>query len=268
MRPFCWFWFVFAVMFILTGCSGTLPNGHRWGAEATLSPGWKKVKESAWNALKSPEIWIPAATALALQLNDYDERISDWALRHHPLFSNEDDANDASDNLLTATYVAYGVSFLAAPSGPIDGDWTLAKTKALGVGLTASSLTGVTTNGLKDSTGRDRPNNQNDSSFPSAHTSQSAVFAILADRNVRTMAIPRWAKITSKVSLTALPLATGWARVEAAKHYPADILAGMSLGHFFGIFINDAFMGIDQEMFQLTIQPSREGLYTGITVLY
>jgi hypothetical protein len=255
-------------MFILTGCSGTLPDGHRWGAEATLSPGWKKVKESAWNALKSPEIWIPAASALALQVNDYDERISDWALRHHPLFGNEDDANDASDNLLTATYVVYGFSLLATPSGPIDGDWALAKAKALGVGLTASGLTGITTNGLKDSTGRDRPNNQNDSSFPSAHTSQSAVFAILADRNVRTMAMPRWAKMTSKVGLTALPLATGWARVEAAKHYPADILAGMSLGNFFGIFINDAFMGIDREVFKLTIQPSREGLYTGVTVLY
>ena len=82
------------------------------------------------------------------------------------------------------------------------------------------------------------------------------------------MNVPRWAKITSKVSLTALPLATGWARVEAAKHYPADILAGMSLGHFFGIFINDAFMGINQEVFQLTSQPSRECLYTGVTVLY
>jgi hypothetical protein len=245
-----------------------LANSHRWGADVTLSPGWNKVKESAWNAFTSPETWAPAAAALALQVNDYDEQVSDWALKHHPIFSNEDDASDASDNLRAATYVAYGVSFLAAPSGPIEGDWALAKAKALGVGLAAYGLTDATTDFLKSSTNRDRPNNHNDRSFPSAHASQAAAYAILADRNVRAMNIPRWAKITSKVGLTALPLATGWARVEAAEHYPADILAGMSLGHFFGIFIHDAFMGIDQELFQLTIQPGREGLYAGVAIRY
>jgi len=268
MKAFRWFCFVLTLMSILAGCSGTLPNGNRWGEDVTMSPGWKKVRDSAWNALKSPEVWAPAASALALQVNDYDEQVSDWALKHHPVFSNEEDASDASDNLRSATYVAYGVSFLAAPSGPIDGDWALAKTKAFGVGFAAYGLTSATTGILKDSTNRERPNSQNDRSFPSAHASQSAVYAILADRNVRTMNIPRWAKITSKVGLTALPLATGWARVEAAKHYPADVLAGMSLGHFFGIFINDAFMGIDQEVFQLTIQPSREGLYAEIAARF
>ena len=80
------------------------------------------------------------------------------------------------------------------------------------------------------------------------------------------MNIPRWAKITSKATPTAIPLVTDWARVETAKYYPADVLAGISLGHFFGMFINDLFMGIDQEVFQLTVQPGREGLYAGMSV--
>ena len=91
MKSFRWFGSFFVAMSILTGCSGTLPNDHRWGEDATLSPGWEKVRESAWNALTSPEVWAPAATAIALQVNDYDERLSDWALRHHPVFGNEDE---------------------------------------------------------------------------------------------------------------------------------------------------------------------------------
>lgn len=268
MKHFRWFCLLLALLLLMSGCSGTLQNGHRWGADVTISPGWKKVRASAWSALKSPEVWAPAATALALQVNDYDERLSDWALRHHPVFGNEDDASDASDNLRAATYVAYGVSFLAAPSGPVDGDWAVAKGQALGVGLAAYGLTDLTTDLLKDSTGRDRPDKRDDRSLPSAHASQAAVFSILADRNVRSMNVPRWAKITSKAGLTALPLATGWARVEAAKHYPADVLAGMSLGHFFGMFINDVFMGIEQEVFQLSVQPGRDGLYAEMAIRY
>ena len=244
-----WFGLLFAIMFLMTGCSGLLSNGHRWGEDVTVSPGWGKVKASAWNALKSPEVWAPAATALALQVEDYDGRLSDWALRHNPVFGNEDDASDASDNLRAATYVAYGVSFLAAPSGPVGGDWTLAKGKGLGVGLAAYGLTDATTGLLKDSTGRDRPDKRNDRSFPSAHASQASVYAILTDRNARTMNIPSWAKIPSKATLTAIPLDTSWARVEAAKHYPADVFAGISLGHFFGIFINDLFIGLIRKCF-------------------
>jgi hypothetical protein len=265
----CQFFRLFAALaFLLTGCSGTLPNGHRWGEDATLAPGWRKVGNAAWNALKSPEVWAPAVGALALQINDADEKVSDWAVKHHPVFSDEDDAEDASDNLRSASYIAYGVSFLATPSGPLDWGWAKSKAKALGVGLAAYGLTDVTTNYLKDTTNRDRPNDHNDHSFPSAHASQSAVYSILADRNIRAMNIPRWAKITSKVGLTAIPLATGWARVEAEKHYPADVLAGMALGHFFGIFIHDAFMGIDQEVISLTLETGPESWFAGVTFNY
>jgi len=40
-------------------------------------------------------------------------------------------------------------------------------------------------------------------------------------------------------------LGTGWARVEAQKHYPSDVLAGMALGNFMAAFIYDAFMGLE-----------------------
>lgn len=253
---------------LLSGCGNLMSNGRRWGADATLTPGWDRVGEAALSALKAPEVWMPAAVALALQVEDFDERISDWALRHHPVFGNEEDAGDASDDLRAATLVSYGVTFLATPSGSLDSDWGVAKLKGLAVGLAAQGLTGFSTHILKDTTDRERPNKENDRSFPSAHASRSAVYAILADQNVRTMTLPRWVKVTAKVGLTALPLATGWARVEAAKHYPADILAGVALGHFFGLFINDAFMGLDQDVFLLSVEPRREGVFASVTLRF
>lgn len=256
------------VMIVSCGCTGTMSNGRRWGEDVTLTPGWKKVGESAWNALTSPEVWAPAVGALALQIDNSDKRISDWALEHHPVFQNRDEAGAASGDLRSATKVVYGLSVLATPSGPPDSSWGVSKAKALGVGLAASGLTGLTTDELKESTNRERPDTSDDRSFPSAHASQTAVYAILADRNLQTTDMPGWAKISSKVGLTALPLAAGWARVESASHYPGDILAGIAIGHFFGMFINDAFMGIDPEIFQLTFETGRERCYAGFTVRY
>lgn len=261
-------WLIVLVTMVLCGCSGTMTNGRRWGEDVTLTPGWEKVKDSAWNALKSPEVWAPAIGALALQVNDSDERISDWALEHNPVFGESDAASKASDDLVTATKVVYGLSVLATPGGSLDSQWGVSKAKALGMGLAAYGLTEVTTDALKSGTNRELPDGSDDDSFPSAHTSEAAVYAILADRNLRAANMPRWAKVTSKVGLTALPLATGWARVEAAVHYPSDILAGMALGHFFGMFINDAFIGTDKDVFQLSLEAGKERYYAGVTVTY
>jgi hypothetical protein len=51
---------------ILGGCA-TLPNGREWGEDATVSPGWKKVREAAVDAVKSPRFWGPLAAAAVFQ---------------------------------------------------------------------------------------------------------------------------------------------------------------------------------------------------------
>jgi membrane-associated phospholipid phosphatase len=38
-----------------------------------------------------------------------------------------------------------------------------------------------------------------------------------------------------------------WARVEARKHYPSDVLAGAALGHFLTAFIHDAFLNLPED---------------------
>jgi membrane-associated phospholipid phosphatase len=50
--------------------------------------------------------------------------------------------------------------------------------------------------------------------------------------------------------------------LEAKKHYPSDVLAGMALGHFLGAFINDAFLGLDSpKNFFFTVEPSKKDIY-------
>jgi hypothetical protein len=49
------------------------------------------------------------------------------------------------------------------------------------------------------------------------------------------------------VANTALAMSVGWARVEAGRHHPADVLAGMALGHFMAVFIHDAFLNLPED---------------------
>ena len=80
-------------------------------------------------------------------------------------------------------------------------------------------------------------------SFPSGHTSAVAVNSILTRRNIEYLNLSPFAEGSLNIALSSMTLATGWARIEGAKHYPTDILIGAALGNFVGAFINDAFLG-------------------------
>ena len=43
---------------LLAGC-GTLPDGRLWGQDATLVPGWDRVRDSAVGAARDPWVWGP-----------------------------------------------------------------------------------------------------------------------------------------------------------------------------------------------------------------
>ncbi len=246
---------IFSTIGSLTACS-TLLNGKRWGEGATLTPGWERIREAAVGAIKSPMVWAPAAAAIVLQVDDMDERVSYWATEHTPVFGSLDNASDASDVLRIAGQVAYGATLLASPSGGAS-----TKLKELGVGLAAIGMTGLTTSVLKDTTGRTRPNDGDDRSFPSGHVSLTAVASVLAARNVDHLQIRGWSRTTLHGALILLPFATSWARVEAGAHYPADVLAGIALGHFVGAFIDGAFLGTDATRgIAVTIEPSWRGV--------
>ena len=56
----------------LASACGTLPNGRAWGEDATAAPGWRHVRDAAWQAARSPRVWVPLAAAALLQVDDWD----------------------------------------------------------------------------------------------------------------------------------------------------------------------------------------------------
>jgi membrane-associated phospholipid phosphatase len=252
----------------LAGC-GTLPNGRGWGQDATLFPDWQRLGKAARNATFSPETWGPVAAALVLQIDDWDEDISEWAVSNTPIFGSPEDAEDASDYLRDATGVIYFLTALATPSGEEPRPWAAAKLKGLTVGVSAVLLTDGATELLKNATTRTRPDGSDDESFPSGHTSSASAFTTLANCNLQSLSLSNTNRTLLRIGFTTLAAATGWARMEAGRHYPSDVLVGYALGHFISAFFNDAFLGLKQnEGPQLSVAPSSNGLIVGIRFVY
>lgn len=213
---------------VLSGLGGCAGGG--WGARTGFPDAWQAVGESARAAAVQPSVWIPLSGALVLGVSDLDDNISDWAVREQPLFGSN--AADVSDDLLDASLGVWALSALLAPSNDI-GD------KVGGVAAQAGSivLAGGITEGLKSITSRRRPNDENSNSLPSGHASQAAVRTHFARTNLNYFEIPKGARRASNVALHTLGYATAWARVEAARHFPSDVLAGVALGNFVAEFM-------------------------------
>lgn len=233
---------VLCALLLLSGC-GTLPDGRGWGEDATLLPGWERVQTSAVNAARDPWTWGPLLGVAALQIDDFDRRTADWAREHTPVFGSTRSAKEWSDDLRSASSFAHYATILATPSGDEPAEWMLNKVKGTLVGVAAVSATGQITNRLKKDIDRERPNGQAGESFPSGHTSSSAVHTRLASRNLQSIEMSDGTRAAFDVGLHVLKIGTSWARIEAGWHYPADTLFSMALGNFIAAFVNDAFMG-------------------------
>lgn len=247
----------------LPACT-TLPNGRGWGQDATWSPGWESVQTAAIDAARSPITWAPLLAAGLLQIDNADQNLSRWASDDTPIFGSQQSADTASTDLEFGTIGLYVVTALAAPSG--DEQRLENKATGIGVGLAAELTTAGITQGLKTATGRQRPNGIGHSSFPSGHASTAAVSATLATDNIDALDIPQSARIALKGLAAGLTVGTAYARVEAQKHFPSDVLAGAALGHFIGVLADKAFLNADQK-YQLlpTVEVSRSGLLLSIS---
>ena len=127
---------------ILTGC-GTMRNGRGWGQDATIAPGWDRLRAAAVHAVKAPEVWAPALGAALLQIGDADEEISEWAVDKTPIFGSIENADDASDVLVDVGGGLFIAAALAAPSGGDPKVWLWSKTKGLAVGFASLAITSL-----------------------------------------------------------------------------------------------------------------------------
>jgi membrane-associated phospholipid phosphatase len=259
-----------AAALIFTGC-GSLANGRGWGQDATLFPGWDRLGRAALNAALEPETWAPAAGAALFQIGALDRNLTNWAAKHTPIFQSQNNADTASEALQAAAGAAYVVTALAAPSGDNSDEWISAKARGLTVGIAAVALTGGAAELLKYATNRTRPDKSGRDSFPSGHASITTACNTLAARNLSSLEMSGAARAGLKTGLLALSLTTAWSRLEAKKHYPSDVLAGMAIGHFFGAVLNDAFLGLDRSQgpfFALALSPSMQDVSCSIQWSY
>ena len=245
-------------MTVLAGCA-TLPDGSRWGARASFTPGWDRVGQAAVHAARNPRVWVPLAGAAVMQIDDWDQRVSRWAVDNTPVFGSVKRAGSASDDLRVMAAVGYVASLVAAPAGGAGADWWSVKGRSGLVGLAAIGATGLTTKGLKVAANRSRPDG-GDNSFPSGHTSFAAVADTMTARNFESIRMNTGARTALVIGADALTIATGWARVEAGAHYPSDVMVGMAIGDFFGAWFHDAFLGGDRDdRLALAIRPVSGG---------
>ncbi len=197
---------------MLIGC-GTLANGRGWGQDATLFPGWERVGKAALNAALEPETWAPAAGAAIFQIGSLDRNLANWASKRTPIFQSQNNADIASEALQATSEAACVVTALATPSGDKSGDWVLAKAQGLAVGMAAVALTEGTTDLLKYTTDRTRPDKSGHDSFPSGHSSRTAACNTLSTRNLQSLEMPDAARTGLRMGFLALSLTTtgpGW----------------------------------------------------------
>lgn len=247
------------VVVSLYGCTTLGP--HAWGEDVSFAPGAQRLRDAAGSAVRNPRVWVPLAGAALLQINGWDRKVSNWARENTPVFGSQQSASDWSDRLVNASSISY-LATVFATRGPVDSDaWWRDKGRGLAVGLGAMAFTGAATTALKYATARTRPDGESTQSFPSGHTSHSAVLTGLASDNLRDVDLPAAVRRGFTLGLDTLTIGTAWARVEAGAHFPADTLGGMALGTFVSAIADDAFLhGASDRPVAFALAPMRGGL--------
>ncbi len=251
--------FLTIIFLFVAGC-GTLSNGRGWGEDAIYPVQLERIPGAAYHALVDWQTLVPTAGAILFRINNYDQKVSDWATQNNPLFGSRRSAEIVSDYILAGLCTEVLVTVLATPSGDNAKEWTYSKLKGLTVEGVALGITAAATAGVQHSTDRTRPDGSDTNSFPSGHASAAFGAATLSNQNLDFVPMPYEARIPLQVGNMVLATADAWARIEGKNHFPSDVLAGAALGHFLTAFIHDAFLGLPEgKGFAVSITPARGG---------
>lgn len=244
-----------AALLLLSGCATArsqfgVPSRDDW-------------KRAVGAALRDPDTWIPAVTAVAVAAVGVDEDVSDWAREQTPIFGSVHRAESASDELKGASHVLMFAT--AVPPAGVPDRWTIVALDALEEEAIVATV-GAVTLGAKKAADRERPDGSNRASFPSGHSSGSSATGALARENLARSAIPsRWHPAI-RVGTRVIHGATAWARIEAGKHYPTDVLAGSALGNLLAVTLDRALR--DRRDVSVSIGPSRGGIFLSARVRF
>jgi membrane-associated phospholipid phosphatase len=252
-------------MLLTTGC-GTLQNGRGWGQDAIYPISLKRVGQAAKNAVLDPVTWISAGGAAIFAIDDFDEKTSDWATEHTPIFGSVERAATISDDINDVLEAEVLATALLTSSGSKIPQWGLSKVRGGLVEYGALEAVSALTSFGKSATDRLRPDETDRRSFPSAAASKAFATVRLSNRNVDSIEMPPWLRTSIKTGNLIAASGSAWARVEGNRHYPSDVLAGACLGNFVTTFIHDAFMNLpEDESFSFYIEPAPRHVFVSIS---
>ena len=247
-----------SIFVFIAGCSA--PRGQNsWGEDSSLSMNRKMLAKAAYDALVDPQTYIPAAGAIIFIIDDLDRRVSDRLSSDNPVFGSQANASNYSDFMLCALIGETVITGLSVPgdSNFYHRDTGIAKGLILeGAGIGGSA--GIA--GILESTIHRRRPNGNPDSFPSVHASASFAASTMSNRNLDSINMSHGIRTALQVGNILLASSVAWARVEARKHFPSDVLAGAALGHFVSAFIYDGFMNQDDDKFGFMVLPYEHGI--------
>jgi len=212
-------------------------------------------REAALRAARDPGTWVPAGMAGVIAVGGWDQEISDWAVANTPVFGSMENAATWTERLHAAGGIGMIATALAVEAD--EHPWRLRGKTLLveGAGAIASASTAEI---LKTVTGRERPDGSSDTSFPSGHATPAFAYAAASRRNLDAMRLGRGWRIGLTAGFETLAVGTAWARVEAQKHYPTDVLVGAALGNYISLFVHDAFLGSSGNVFvSVNVDPGR-----------
>jgi membrane-associated phospholipid phosphatase len=190
------------------------------------------VEPSSWRvdaiaAASYGETWLPLLAGAGLMALPADKRMSRWARDSTPIFASSQRADSASDALLVTANLAMLVSGLSVTpeAGPTKGARLVTEYIASGSALALVYV-------LKSTFHRERPNGDDDMSFPSGHAAGAFAFSGFTRINVSGLDADSAPRRVIDMGAWAIAAATAWARVEAGAHYPSDVLVGAAIGNW------------------------------------
>ncbi|MCB1616549.1 MAG: phosphatidic acid phosphatase [Pseudomonadales bacterium] len=222
---------------------------------------WDDIGDSARRAALAPETWGPAGAAALVAAGGWDDKIQASASKHRWLMSGDTSPEELSNDLKEAVTPIYLLSMvLATPPAAENAD--ALEWKAENVALLAVNREGSDSlaNLLKKKSGRDRPDGEPDDAMPSKHVMYTSVHTSFARRNLDYVDMdPNW-RTAAKTGLYLLDGMEALSRVEADKHYPADVLMGMAVGNFLANFsFNLLLEEKNEQAVKLAIVPEGRG---------
>lgn len=220
---------VAGVIFLATGCA-TRNDG--------FLPPLKDLRAAASDAAKDPNFWLPTLAAATMSIGNVDNKIADRMREDPPVFSDPQGSSSDLRDLSAAFYLLTALS---------DRDSNFSqKGLLLGKDVVSIGAAHLVTRGLKTAVGRERPNMDNNKSFPSGHATRLGGLTYLTSRNLDKISLPNSVRIAGMLTNYGIATAGSWARVEAGKHHPSDVLFGYAIGHFTTQFVRNAFFAPDR----------------------